>query len=103
MGVWHVQRKQWQKFVNEAKPKLIQEDIEKPIAPANSLLAENLQTALKLIREHYTDTGQPEIRNALLYFHKNLDSNQLPQKAGNDFKVVSIDYSKELTGSYIKL
>ena len=59
---------QWKKFVNEAKPKLIQEDIEKPIAPANSLLAENLQTALKLIREYYTDTGLPTIRNVLSIF-----------------------------------
>lgn len=94
---------QWQIFVEEAKPKLIHENIEKPIAPGNSLLAENLQTTLKLIREYYTDTGQPEIKNVLLYFHKNLDSNQLPQKAGDDFDVVLIDYSKELTEGYIKL
>jgi hypothetical protein len=94
---------EWQKFANEAKPKLIQENIEKPIAPPNSLLAKNLRTTLKLIRRHYENTGQPEIRNVLLYFHKNLGTNQLPQKAGNDFEVVSIDYSEELTGKYISL
>jgi hypothetical protein len=73
------------------------------IAPANSLLAENLQTILKLIKEHYKDAGQPKIRNVLLYFYRNPDNGQLPQKAGYDFDIVFIDYSKELTGSYIKL
>jgi hypothetical protein len=94
---------QWQIFVEEAKPKLILENIEKPIAPANSLLAGNLQTSLQLIKEHYKGTGQPEIRNVLIYFHRNLGDDQLPQKAGDAFNVVIIDYSKELTGSYIKL
>lgn len=91
---------QWQIFVEEAKPKLILENIEKPIAPANSLLAENLQTALQLIKERYKGIDRPEISNVLLYFHRNLGSDQLPQKAGKDFEVVSIDYSKELTGKY---
>jgi hypothetical protein len=77
--------------------------VEKPIAPAGTLLAENLQTALKLIKEHYANTGQPEIKNMLLYFHKNPRNAQLPQSAGDNFEVVLIDYSKELTGSYIKL
>ena len=97
------QSNEWQKFANEAKPKLIQENIEKPIAPAKSLLAENLQAILQLITEHYKNTDRPEIRNVLLYFHRNLGSDQLPQKAGNNFDVVAIDYSKDLKGSYINL
>ena len=75
----------------------------KPIAPINSLLAENLQTTLKIIKEHLADTDSPIVRNLLLYFHKGLSTNQLPQKAGVNFDVVSIDYSEELTGNYIKL
>ena len=94
---------EWKQFSSDAKSKLIQEDIEKPIATENSLLAENLQTTLKLIKEYYKNTGQPEIKNVLLYFHRNLDNEQLPQKAGKDFDVVLIDYSEELTGNYIKL
>ena len=93
----------WQAFANEAGPKLKKMGVEKPIAPAGTLLAENLQTALKLIKEHYANTGQPEIKNMLLYFHKNPSNAQLPQSAGDNFEVVLIDYSKELTGSYINL
>ena len=92
---------EWQKFVNEAKQKLVQEKIEKPIAPTNSLLAKNLQTILEFIKKRYPDV--PTIENVLLYFHKNLSSDHLPNKAGNNFKVINIDYSNELTGSYIKL
>jgi hypothetical protein len=93
----------WQDFLMIAKTNLSREKIVKPIAPINSLLAENLQTTLKIIKEHLTDTGSPKIRNLLLYFHKGLGIDQLPQKAGVDFYVVSIDYSKQLTGNYIKL
>lgn len=92
---------EWQKFVNEAKQKLVQEKIEKSIAPTNSLLAKNLQTILEFIKKHYP--GLPTIENVLLYFHENSSIDQLPNKAGDDFKVVNIDYSNELTGSYIKL
>ena len=94
---------EWHKFFNEAKPKLIQGKIEKPIAPTNSLLAKNLQTVLQVIKKHYPDHKRPQITNLLLYFHANLSVDQLPQKAGKDFKVVSIDYSKELARGYIKL
>lgn len=95
--------KDWQVFEKKAKQMLIEMGIEKPIAPANSLLAENLQNTLKLIKEHYKGADQPEIRNVFLYFHRNRNDKQLPQKAGDNFDVVPINYSKELIGSYINL
>jgi hypothetical protein len=95
------QHRDWQAFSISAKPKLRKMGIEKPIAPTTSLLAKNLRAILQTIKEHYSD--QPEIRNVLLYFHRNPGDNQLPQKAGDDFDIVSIDYSKELTRGFIKL
>jgi len=91
---------EWKRFSNEAKPKLMQEDFEKPIAPENSLLAKNLQTVLQIIKKRYPNL--PVIKNVLLYFHEKLSDNQLPQKAGVAFEVVSIDYSGELIGKYVK-
>jgi hypothetical protein len=94
-------KEEWQVFVNESKLHLSELGITKPIAPANSLLAKNLREILKLIRKRYTDL--PVIKNVLLYLHNNLSVNHLPQKVGNDFDVVSIDYSEGLIGNYIKL
>ena len=91
----------WKTFQKVAEVKIQKRNFAKPIAPANSILAENLQTTLELIKKHYTN--QPVIRNVLLYFHKNLSHDQLPKKADREFDVVLIDYSKELIGNYIKL
>ena len=90
---------EWKRFSNEAKLKLIQEDIEKPIAPEKSLLAENLRTVLKFIKENYSQ--QPAIKDILLYFHKT--SNQNPQSVGDGFTLVKIDYSEERTDNFIEL
>lgn len=90
---------EWKRFSREARPKLIQEGIEKPIAPENSLLAENLRTILKSIKEKYSQ--QPPIKDILLYFHKT--NNQNLQSVGDGFKLVKIDYSEERTDNYIKL
>ncbi len=91
----------WQDFRNVAEMKMRQRKIAKPFVPVNSILAKNLQNTLELIKNHYTSL--PAIKNVLLYFHENLSDEQLPQKAGDNFEVVHIDYSKELIGNYIHL
>ena len=92
---------EWKRFSNDAKPKLIRESIEKPIAPEHSLLAENLRIVLQLIKEHYPK--KPPIKNVLLYFHNHLSDDQIPEIARDNFEVISIDYSKVTIGNYIKL
>ena len=91
----------WKDFQNIAEVKIQHEKYSKPIAPANSLLAKNIQNTLELIKNRYSNL--PEIKNLLLYFHDNLSKEQLPYKAGKNFEVVSIDYSKGRIGNYIKL
>ena len=91
----------WQNFKVAAEIKIRQRKFAKPIAPINSTLAKNLQSILELIRKRYHN--RPNIKNVLLFFHKNLSTDQLPQYAGDDFDVVLVDYSKDLTGNYIEM
>ena len=91
----------WQDFLKIAEKGIRLRKFAKPIAPEKSLLAKNLQTTLELIKKRYPSL--PTITNVLLYFHENLSADKLPQNASKDFIAVSIDYSKELTGNYIKL
>lgn len=91
----------WIDFQQIAEVKMQKEKFLKPIAPENSLLAKNIQSTLEIIKNHYSNL--PEIKNVLLYFHENLSKEKLPYKAGDDFKVICIDYSKALIGNYIAL
>ena len=84
----------WREFTDKARLEL-ESGAAKPLAPENSLLATNLQTVLGVIKEHYTST--PDIRNVLLYLYDGATVGQLPQRAGEDFDLVCIDYSKEDT------
>jgi hypothetical protein len=66
-----------------------------------SLLAENLQTVLRVIREHYA--RPPEVQNVLLFLHAHADAKAIPSKAGHDFKVVALDYGEVAVDNYISL
>jgi|SRR3990170_713773 len=88
----------WGEFESRGKELLRQQGIDKPIAPAGSLLATNLQTVLGIIRDHYT--SKPEIRNVLLYFYNGAIGGKPVKEAGNDFEVVTLDYSKDVSGNY---
>jgi hypothetical protein len=64
----------------------------RPIAPADSILAANLFTVLRVIREFYHAT--PPIVNVLLYFYNSgIGSQPPPQVAPETFQIVSLDYS----------
>lgn len=94
------QYESWNDFERKGMVKLENEGLKnKPIAPDGSLLANNIQTVLKVIKTHYKNL--PEIKNVLIYFYKGLDPEQLPKEAGDDFMVVSIDYSANLLDNYI--
>jgi len=93
----------WSDFMVPAAVILQGEGLYKPVAPENSLLAENLEMVFNLIKDHYNST--PQIKNLLLYFYcaSNQTAAFLPQKAGNDFYVVSLDYSTAVQGNFIRI
>ena len=86
-------------FVLRGLAKLASEGIEKPLAPSGSLLASNLMTVLDTIRNHFPQ--EPLISNLLLYLYDGSKSQQLPDRASGDFKVVPIDYSRATVDNFI--
>jgi hypothetical protein len=92
---------EWGAFKSIGEDKLKQQGIDKPIAPAYSLLATNLQTVLRIIQDHYSN--KPKIRNVLLYFYNGAIGRNPIIEAGNDFEVVMIDFSKDISRNYIHL
>jgi hypothetical protein len=91
----------WLEFERQATLKLKQIGITKPIARSGSKLAKNIATILGVIRHQYV--VMPTIKNVLLYLHAGREASRLPQTAGRDFTVVSIDYSDNAGGNFIQL
>ena len=91
----------WNDFVAKATLKLKSKGITKPIAPAGSLLATNLQTVLGIIQKHYPNA--PEVHNVLLFLHNGMGAKGLPVNAGSDFKVVPLDYAEVAYENFVWL
>jgi hypothetical protein len=102
MDEWaYGQYDKWPDFEVKAVSKLENMDIVKPIAPAGSLLASNLQAVLGAIQKHYL--RKPELHNVLLFLHNGWDARNLPQSAGDDFRVVPLSYAEVAVGDFIQL
>ena len=91
----------WRTFEEIAQAKLKARNITKPIAPAESQLAQNLQTILEVIKQRYT--ALPVIKNVLLFLHQGATPSELPHTAGQDFEVVTLDYSEGRFENFIRL
>ena len=91
----------WHEFLTASTIRLRAQDIAKPIAPDESLLASNLKTVLALIKQHFKKL--PPIRNVLLYLYYGDDINILPKSASEDFEVVNIDCSEGALDNFIIL
>lgn len=91
----------WNKFQAEAPSKLKTLGITKPIAPAGSLLAANLQTVLGTIQKHFP--SMPEVQNVLLFLHRGPSTLSFPAEAGDDFKVVLLDYAEVAENNFLRL
>ena len=78
----------WEEFRQKVKPEFDKHDLPKDLAPSDSLLAENLQTVLNIIKGHCS--GPPQVRDVVLYFrHK---SSPDPVRVNNpDFQLVLLD------------
>lgn len=91
----------WSEFEKAAAIKLQAQNIRKPIAPAGSLLTSNLETVLKVVKQHFKML--PPIKNVLLYLHYGSTTDSPPQSAGRDFDFVSIDCSEGMTKDFVVL
>jgi hypothetical protein len=91
----------WGEFISKAKEERVQFDIEKPLAPENSLLAENLQAVLEMIRNRFSSV--PRIRDVLLYLHKGQPADELPAHVADGFELVVLDYSEAALGNFVRM
>jgi hypothetical protein len=91
----------WGEFVRAGRAKLAERGIDKPLAPDGSLLADNLQTVLDVIGDHYGVL--PEVQNVLLYLHAGVDEASLPREAADDFRLVPVDYSEGRYDNLIRI
>jgi hypothetical protein len=90
---------EWQTFMNEQKSNF--EFKNKTVAPKNSLLARNLEAILNELKEHCKNISPNHIKNVLLFFHNS--KNKPPTKTNEGFKLIPIDYSKEIKGNFVTL
>lgn len=75
----------------------------KTIALTGSLLAMNLEFILnKLLKHCKRFSSEDNIKNVLLFFY-NKEKSTPPSKINRPFKLVSIDYSQEITGNFVTL
>lgn len=95
---WHLQHwddkytNNWKLFLKEQGNAFQKEFKNRRIAPAGSLLANNLEFVLSKIRKHFRKTPtEQNIKNVLLFFHNGKDSSP-PTKISKGFNLVAIDY-----------
>ena len=74
----------------------------KTIAPANSLLAKNLEFVLnKLLERCETFSSENNVKNILLFFYRG--ESKAPLNINEAFTPIGIDYGKEVLGNYVLL
>lgn len=97
----------WKDFLSEKERRITDEGVSKPMAPAGSLLAENLKAILDVIRERYASS--PKVENVLLYLYNGRKHETPPQEAADDFALVKLDYSEavrsegEVLANFVRL
>jgi len=93
----------WKSFVKDHQYEFQKKIRTKNIAPTGSLLATNLEFILNKLLEHCkTFSPVDNIKNVLLFFY-NKEKSTPPSKINRPFKLVSIDYSQEITGNFVTL
>lgn len=94
----------WQEFAGQAKIEL-SGGISKPLPPAGSRLARNLETVLDRIKEHFllSGGGKPAMVDVLLYFLKGQAPAGSPRRTSDGFELVYVDYSEDSVGNFVKI
>jgi len=92
----------WGDFFEKKGGKLTIGNVTKPLPPKGSLLSENLSAVLSKVGKRFP--GQtPSVRNVLLYFYVRKEIESLPLSAGEDFTLVTLDYSDYREANFIRL
>jgi hypothetical protein len=95
----------WGEFVTAASPRAL-EKFQKPLAPKESLLANNLKSVMGIIRDHFSPIKpqKPRIQNVLLYLYGSSKEKPIPNKVKSKlkFQVVPIKYPSDM-GNYISI
>jgi hypothetical protein len=74
----------------------------KTIAPANSLLAKNLEFVVsKLLERCEAFSSENNVKNILLFFYRG--ESKAPLNINEAFAPIAIDYGKEVLGNYVLL
>ena len=93
----------WKSFVKEQNESFQKDFRKRKIAPTGRLLTTNLEFILNKLLEHCKRfSSEDNIKNVLLFFY-NKEKSKPPSKISRNFKLVSIDYSQEITGNFIIL
>jgi hypothetical protein len=91
----------WQTFKNEHQNNFKFKN--KTIAPKDSLLAKNLEFILSKLQEHCESLlSENSIKNVLLFFF-NAKKSKPPTETNSTFKLISIDYSREIKENFVTL
>jgi hypothetical protein len=90
----------WAKFIEEQQSAFTFG--RKTIAPADSLLARNLEFVLdKLLERCGAFSSENNVKNILLFFYRG--KSRAPIKINEAFTPIAIDYGKEVLGNYVLL
>jgi hypothetical protein len=92
--------KNWQTFINEQ-----QNDFKiknKTIARKDRLLQRNLEFILNKIHQHCENIAQDNIKNVFLFFY-NAEKSKPPTKTNKAFKLIPINYEKEIKDNFVTL
>lgn len=90
----------WDSFLKVASGNLSNRGIKKPLAPAGSILATNIETLLRFIKKRYID--YPEIVDVLLYFSP-ANEKRIPRTTNTNFQLVHLEYTNKCLGQYLVL
>jgi hypothetical protein len=90
----------WQSFINEQQNNFNIEN--KTIAPKGSLLSRNLEFILNKIQNRCESISESNIKNVFLFFY-NSEKSTYPTKTNDSFRVIPIDYNKEIEGNFITI
>jgi len=95
----------WNGFLKEQEDGFQKEfkKYKKTMPRSDTLLAENLQFILNMLRKHCIRlSSEQNIKDVLLFFY-NKDKYTTPSKYSKEFKLIKIDYSKDIEGNFINL
>ena len=92
----------WKSFTTDHNIEF-QNKLGKKLAPANKLLAQNLENVLTRIYEHCGKLKPKNVKNVILFFYNKERKSSPPSKVPKNFSLVSLDYGHGTEGHFVVL